>query len=98
MARTDGHIYEDHLTAVSHLFTAESRQLQLAVNIPSMLDDEIGWLNNFVPSEQTRDTDNMLLAGHLRLIHTLLTCEGVDKREIGEQGEEEEEEAAAIVA
>ena len=49
----------------------------------SMLDDEIGWLHNFVPSEASKETDNTLLAGHLRLIHTLLTCHGVDKREIG---------------
>lgn len=50
-----------------------------------MLDDELGWLSNFVPSEnpEVRETDNTLLAGHLKLVKTLLTCEGVDKTSVG---------------
>ena len=50
-----------------------------------MLEDEIAWLSNFVPSEHPdlKDTDNQLLAGHIKLIKTLFTCEGVDKAEYG---------------
>lgn len=50
-----------------------------------MLEDEINWLDNFVPSEHldVRETDDTLMAGHLRLIQTLLTCEGINKEEFG---------------
>lgn len=50
-----------------------------------MLEDEVAWLGNFVPSlhPDMSDTDNSLLAGHLKLITTLLTCEGVDEEEHG---------------
>ncbi|XP_059140581.1 ubiquitin carboxyl-terminal hydrolase 24-like isoform X2 [Physella acuta] len=60
-------------------------QKRLALNIESMLEDEIAWLGNFVPSRHSdlNQTDNTLLAGHLKLICTLLTCEGVDKAEHG---------------
>ena len=49
------------------------------MNPTSMLEDEVAWLGNFVPSihPDMSDTDNSLLAGHLKLISTLLTCEGV---------------------
>lgn len=56
------------------------------VDITRMLEDEINWLVNFVPSENGDDVrliDNTLLAGHLQLIRTLLTCENVDKVESG---------------
>ncbi|CAH1774066.1 unnamed protein product [Owenia fusiformis] len=67
----------DHLTA--------DQQKRLQINAKSMLDDELDWLDNFVPSEhaQLRETDNMLLAGHIQLIKTLFTCEGVDKKSNG---------------
>jgi ubiquitin carboxyl-terminal hydrolase 9/24 len=60
-------------------------QERLGVNVSSMLEDELAWLSNFVPSENAdnRDIDNILLAGHLKLIKTLLTCAGVDKRDFG---------------
>ncbi|CAL1529935.1 unnamed protein product [Lymnaea stagnalis] len=53
----------------------------LGIDLESMLEDEIAWLSNFVPSRHAdlQQTDNTLLAGHLKLIRTLLTCEGVDK-------------------
>jgi len=46
-----------------------------------MLSDEIDWLRNFVTSqnEHVHETDNLLLAGHLTLLNTLLTCDGIDK-------------------
>ena len=67
------------------MLVAVGEQKQLMVNISSMLEDELGWLTNFVPSEHpdNRDTDNILLAAHLRLIRTLLTCEGVNKQDAG---------------
>eukprot|EP00105_Crassostrea_gigas_P001822 XP_011414140.1 PREDICTED: ubiquitin carboxyl-terminal hydrolase 24 [Crassostrea gigas] len=60
-------------------------QGKLQMNPTSMLEDEVAWLGNFVPSihPDMSDTDNSLLAGHLKLISTLLTCEGVDPEENG---------------
>ena len=50
-----------------------------------MLEDEIAWLRNFeiTSNPDLIDADNLLLAGHLKLIRTLFTCEGVDKEEFG---------------
>ena len=63
------------------VYVTESKQKRLDVNVHSMLEDEVGWLTNFVPSDGAgvRDTDNTLLAGHLRLIRTLLTCQAINK-------------------
>jgi ubiquitin carboxyl-terminal hydrolase 9/24 len=60
-------------------------QKQYQVDISGMLEDEVAWLSNFVPTEHPdlMDTDNMLLAGHLKLIKTLFTCEGICKEEYG---------------
>jgi len=57
----------------------------LQLNVRSMLDDEIAWLGNFVPSEASdlSDVDNSLLAGHLRFIRTLFTCSSIDKSLFG---------------
>ncbi len=67
------------------LVVSVEEQEKLQINVSSMIEDELGWLSNFVPSENadTREIDNILLAGHLKLIKTLLTCAGLDKREIG---------------
>ena len=64
---------------------SEYEQKQLTVDISSMLEDEMAWLANFQPSgnPELRETDNTLLAGHLKMIKTLLTCEGLDKKAIG---------------
>ena len=64
---------------------SEYEQKQLTVDISSMLEDEMAWLANFQPSDnpELRETDNTLLAGHLKMIKTLLTCEGLDKKTIG---------------
>ena len=63
----------------------EMDQRLLSVDVKSMLEDELAWLSNFVTSEniENRETDNTLLAGHLKLIKTLLTCEGINKRDVG---------------
>lgn len=62
-----------------------SMQEKLQLDVPRMLDDELDWLSAFVPSEnsEAHEIDNLIIAGHLRLIKTLLTCEGVDKKRIG---------------
>lgn len=52
-----------------------------------MLEDEIAWLTNFTPCESPfkQETDNALLAGHLHLMQTLFTCEGVNKESFGKR-------------
>ncbi|XP_022101626.1 ubiquitin carboxyl-terminal hydrolase 24-like isoform X2 [Acanthaster planci] len=61
----------------------------LDINPTSMITDEIDWLNNFEPCDSEESsflqTDNIIIAGHLQLAKTLLTCEGVDKKKIGKQ-------------
>ncbi|XP_064624443.1 ubiquitin carboxyl-terminal hydrolase 24-like isoform X2 [Lineus longissimus] len=59
-------------------------QKKYQLDIPTALEDEIAWLNNFVTSMRTKDIDNVLLAGHLRLVQTLLTCEGMEKKVYGQ--------------
>lgn len=61
----------------------------LKVSAATMLEDEISWLDNFEPSwsseMETSEADNILLAGHLRLIKTLLSLCGNEKEHLGEQ-------------
>lgn len=73
------------LTLFALLIVAEEDQGKLKMNPTSMLEDEVAWLGNYVPSPHPdlSDTDNSLLAGHLKLITTLITCEGVDPEENG---------------
>lgn len=58
------------------------------VSAATMLEDEISWLDNFEPSwsseMETSEADNILLAGHLRLIKTLLSLCGNEKEQLGE--------------
>ena len=60
-------------------------QKTLHVDVPDMLEDELDWLTSYIPSEQPhlRDTDNTLIAGHLALVKTLLTCDKVSKKQAG---------------
>ena len=60
-------------------------QKDLHVDIPDMLEDEIDWLTAYIPSEHVhlRETDNTLMAGHLALVKTLLTCDNVCKKQAG---------------
>ncbi|XP_034036320.1 ubiquitin carboxyl-terminal hydrolase 24 isoform X2 [Thalassophryne amazonica] len=59
----------------------------LKVSAATMLEDEISWLDNFEPSwsseMETSEADNVLLAGHLRLIKTLLSLCGKEKELLG---------------
>jgi len=67
----------------ANIIVDEQESMQL--NTRTMLEDEIVWLSNFVPSEggSMSEIDNALLAGHLQSIRTLLTCAGVDKKHFG---------------
>ena len=46
-----------------------------------MVEDEITWLFNFSACNST--SDSILLTGHIKLLKSLLSCQGVDKREVG---------------
>uniref|UniRef100_A0A4W6CTL0 Ubiquitin carboxyl-terminal hydrolase 24 n=1 Tax=Lates calcarifer TaxID=8187 RepID=A0A4W6CTL0_LATCA len=67
------------------LTTSEMEALK--VSAATMLEDEISWLDNFEPSwsseMETSQADNILLAGHLRLIKTLLSLCGNEKEHLG---------------
>jgi hypothetical protein len=69
-----------------HFLFVANEQDKLQLNVRSMLEDEIVWLSNFVPSDGDgmKEIDNALLAGHLQSIRNLLTCAGVDKNHFGE--------------
>ncbi|XP_044158175.1 ubiquitin carboxyl-terminal hydrolase 24 isoform X2 [Bufo gargarizans] len=60
---------------------------QLSISPATMLEDEISWLDNFEPNRtaecETTEVDNVWLAGHLRLIKTLLSLCGGEKEILG---------------
>ncbi|XP_022244007.1 ubiquitin carboxyl-terminal hydrolase 24-like [Limulus polyphemus] len=60
-------------------------QHTLHLNPVQRLDDEISWLQVFTPSDTTslKAADSALLAGHLNFLRTLLTCEGIVKKDVG---------------
>lgn len=68
------------------LFSASEME-QLRISPAIMLEDEITWLDNFEPNRtaecETSEADNILLAGHLRLIKTLLSLCGAEKEMLG---------------
>ncbi|KAL0582417.1 Ubiquitin carboxyl-terminal hydrolase 24, partial [Plecturocebus cupreus] len=60
---------------------------QLRISPATMLEDEITWPDNFEPNRtaecETSEADNILLAGHLRLIKTLFSLCGAEKEMLG---------------
>lgn len=68
-------------------FFLASEMEQLRISPATMLEDEITWLDNFEPNRtaecETSEADNILLAGHLRLIKTLLSLCGTEKEMLG---------------
>ncbi|KAM9326707.1 ubiquitin carboxyl-terminal hydrolase 24 [Gastrophryne carolinensis] len=64
-----------------------SEMEQLSISPATMLEDEIMWLDNFEPNRtadcETSEADNVWLAGHLRLIKTLLSLCGAEKEMLG---------------
>lgn len=63
----------------------DAEQKSLQIDAKQMIEDEIAWLQGFSPStsQNLQAADSALLAGHFRLIRTLLTCEGILKEEVG---------------
>ena len=60
----------------------EQDQNLLQINTKQLLNDEINWLASYtISSSQT--IDNILFVGHLKFLRTLLTCQTIDKNEIG---------------
>jgi len=53
----------------------------LQANAVQMIEDEITWLFNFSPCNKTNDST--LLAGHIKLVKSLLSCQGVNKKDVG---------------
>ncbi|KFM65449.1 Ubiquitin carboxyl-terminal hydrolase 24, partial [Stegodyphus mimosarum] len=60
-------------------------QKRLHIDPKQMIEDEVAWLQGFSTSSiaSLQSADSALMAGHFRLIKTLLTCDGVDKRDAG---------------
>ncbi|CAL1268833.1 unnamed protein product [Larinioides sclopetarius] len=60
-------------------------QKRLHVDPKQMIEDEIAWLQGFSPSSSAvlQSADSALMAGHFRYVKTLLTCDGVQKPEVG---------------
>ena len=55
------------------------------MNIEEKLNDEIEWLHSVdLQEEENREEMQMLLAGHLKLVTALFTCDGIDKIKYGE--------------
>lgn len=65
--------------------TTEDQQV-LRIKPKEMIEDELNWIQGFSPSNSLalQPADNALLTGHFSLIRTLLTCEGVEKIDVGE--------------
>ncbi|GFQ83735.1 ubiquitin carboxyl-terminal hydrolase 24 [Trichonephila clavata] len=60
-------------------------QKRLHIDPKQMIEDEIAWLQGFSPSSSPalQPADSALMAGHFRYVKTLLTCDGVQKEEVG---------------
>ncbi|CAL8307093.1 unnamed protein product [Lota lota] len=77
--------FELRCQLLDDLTSSEMEVLKLSA--ANMLEDEISWLDNFEPSwgseMETSEADNILQAGHLRLIKTLLSLCGKEKEQLG---------------
>ncbi|KAJ3599696.1 hypothetical protein NHX12_033652, partial [Muraenolepis orangiensis] len=77
--------FELRCQLLDDLTSSEMEVLKLSA--AAMLEDEISWLDNFEPSwsseMETSEADNILQAGHLRLIKTLLSLCGKEKEQLG---------------
>ncbi|XP_065904481.1 ubiquitin carboxyl-terminal hydrolase 24-like isoform X2 [Dysidea avara] len=66
---------------LSSLTIQEQERLQ--VNVERKLDVEIDWLRNVEIEEHSGEEMQMLLAGHLKLVTALFSCEGIEKKKYG---------------
>lgn len=65
------------------------------INASSMIEDEISWLLNFTTTREAdrerpesgiaslRSAEDILIAGHLKLISALLSCQNVNQAKCG---------------
>jgi len=65
-------------------FVAVQEQERLQVDVEKKLDVEMDWLHNIEIEEHSGEEMQMLLAGHLKLVTALFSCEGIDKRKYGQ--------------
>lgn len=61
---------------------SKQEQDLLGENAGQMMEDELTFLNNFTPCHRLH-IDCILIAGHLRLMEALVTCDGVEKTVVG---------------
>jgi len=54
------------------------------VDVEKKLNVEIDWLRKVEIEEHSGEEMQMLLAGHLKLVTALFSCEGIDKKTYGE--------------
>ena len=55
------------------------------MNVEEKLSTEIEWLNKVnLQEEENCEEMQMLLAGHLKLVAALFTCDGIDKEKYGQ--------------
>ena len=53
-------------------------QQRLQANAAEMIHDEVTWILNFSPCISPGN-DSALMAGHIKLVKSLLSCEGISK-------------------
>jgi len=54
------------------------------VNIEEKLNTEVDWLYNVnLQEDENCEEMQMLLAGHLKLVAALFTCDGINKQKYG---------------
>ena len=63
----------------------KGQQTILDIDAKQLLSVELTWLSAYAvsTSKELRVIDNILFMGHLKFIRTLLTCEDIDKNEVG---------------
>jgi ubiquitin carboxyl-terminal hydrolase 9/24 len=77
--------YFDLRCQLTENLTQEKQDI-LDINAKQFLTEELTWLSTYTvssTSNELRQIDNILFMGHLKLIRTLLTCENIDKNEVG---------------
>lgn len=57
-------------------------QLQLGIDVQQLLQKELSWLNDVVISQPSSPEVQTLLAGHLNLCKSIISCEGIDKESL----------------
>ena len=58
-------------------------QEQLSLCAKSMLEDELTFLNTYVPCSRNKSDDCNLIAGHLKVVEALISADGIDVSDVG---------------